>query len=182
MTRNSFTINVLSINASAPTFEGLFQTYNHSSNSSMSVDGSSPPTEMVSVNIPAGVFRTVAALSNSSSIRLSIVRIEASARFLYPDEVTRNFDTSVILSVSFEGVTLQNLSTSDEILITFEKAEVCCICIRVTCCLNEMYQVCCAVLCWTVILAFPSMQTASRIRCVFYDVARNGGCSLHLCT
>ena len=38
------------------------------------------------------------------------------------------------------------------------------------------------VLCWTVILSFPSMQTASRIRCVFYDVAANGGCSLHLCT
>ena len=136
MTCNSFTINVISITASVPTFEGLFRKYNHSSNSSISVDGSSPPTEMVSVNIPAGVFRTVAALSNSSSIRLSIVRIEASARFLYPDEVTRNFDTSVILSVSFEGVTLQNLSTSDEILITFEKAEVCCMCIRVTCCLK----------------------------------------------
>ena len=136
MTRSSFTINVLSINASAPTFEGLFRTYNRSSNSSMSLDGSSGSMEMVSVNIPAGVFRTVAALSNRSSLRLSIVRIEASARFLYPDEVTRNFDTSVILSVNFDGVSLQNLSTSDEILITFEKAEVCCICNKVTYCLK----------------------------------------------
>ena len=56
---NRFTINVLSINASVPTFEGLFGTYNRSSNSSMSVDGSSAPMEMLSVNIPAGVFRTV---------------------------------------------------------------------------------------------------------------------------
>ena len=56
---NRFTINVLSINASAPTFEGLFGTYNRSSNTSMSVDGSSGRMEMVSVNIPAGVFRTV---------------------------------------------------------------------------------------------------------------------------
>ena len=56
---NRFTINVLSINASVPTFESLFWTYNRSSNSSISVDGSSGPMEMVSVNIPAGVFRTV---------------------------------------------------------------------------------------------------------------------------
>ena len=59
---NRFTINLLSINASVPTFEGLFRTYNRSSNSSMSVDGSSGSMEMVSVNIPAGVFRTVALL------------------------------------------------------------------------------------------------------------------------
>ena len=144
MTCNSFTINVISITASVPTFEGLFRKYNHSSNSSISVDGSSPPTEMVSVNIPAGAFRTVAALSNRSSIHLSIVRIETSVRFLYPDEFTTNFDTSVILSVSFEGVALQSFSTSDEVLITFEKAEVCCICIRVTCCLKCIK---CAVLC-----------------------------------
>ena len=103
------------------------------------------------------MFSTVAALSNMSSINLSIVRIEASTRYLYPDEVTRNFDTSVILSVSFEGVSLQNLSTLDEILVALEKAEVCCICNRVTCCLKCIKW---AVLCWTVIVAFPSMHTA----------------------
>ena len=121
MTHNRFTINVLSINASVPTFEGLFRTHKIIALTILSEDGSSAPTEMVSVNISAGVFRTVAALSNSSSIRLSIVRIETSARFLYPDEVTRNFDTSVILCVSFEGVTLQNLSTSNEILSHLKK-------------------------------------------------------------
>ena len=39
---NKFTFNVLSINASVPTFKGLFRTYNHCSNSSMSVDGVCP--------------------------------------------------------------------------------------------------------------------------------------------
>ena len=39
----------------------------------------------------------------------------------------------------------------------------------------------CAVLCWTVILIFPSMQMASRTRCIFYDVAANSGCPLHQC-
>ena len=68
---------------------------------------------------------TVAALSNSTSIRLSIVRIETRARFLYPDETTRNDEIGVILAVNFEGVKLENLSSSDQIVITFGKAEVC---------------------------------------------------------
>ena len=72
----------------------------------MSVDGSFATMEMVSIPIMTGMFRTVAALSNRSSIWLSIVKIETSARFLYPDEVTRNFATAVNLSVTFEGVTL----------------------------------------------------------------------------
>ena len=120
MTRSSFTINVLSINASVSTFDGLFRAYNSSSNSSTSVAS----VDTVSVQIPAGVFATVAALVDSSNIRLSIVRIETSARFLYPDDITSNFEIAAILAVSFEGVTLQNLSTSDEILITFGKAQV----------------------------------------------------------
>ena len=126
--RDSFTINVLAINTSVPTFDGLFRAYSSSSNSSMLVDGNTAPVvDTVSVQIPAGVFMTVAALSNSS-IRLSIVRIETSTRFLYPDDTTRNFEIAVILAVNFEGVTLEKLSSSDQILITFEKADVyCCI-------------------------------------------------------
>ena len=124
--RDSFTINVLAINTLVPTFDGLFRAYSSSSNSSMLVDGNTAQVvDTVSVQIPAGVFMTVAALSNSSSIRLSIVRIETSARFLYPDDTTRNFEIAVILAVNFEGVTVENLSSSDQILITFEKAEVC---------------------------------------------------------
>ena len=81
-----FTINVPAINTSVPTTVGLIQAYSSSYKRSMPVDGSTAPVlDTVSVQIPAGVFMTVAALSNSSSIRLSIVRIETSARFLYPD-------------------------------------------------------------------------------------------------
>ena len=54
------------------------------------------------------------------------MRIETSARFLYPDDTTRNFEIAVILAVNFEGVTLEKLSSSDQILITFEKADVYC--------------------------------------------------------
>ena len=54
---------------------------------------------------------TVAKLSNNSSIL--IVKIETSARFLYPDDTTRNFEISLILAVNFKGVTLENLSSSN---------------------------------------------------------------------
>ena len=41
------------------------------------------------------------------------------------DDITRNFGLALILAVNFQGVTLENLSRSDQILMTFEKAEVC---------------------------------------------------------
>ena len=56
---------------------------------------------------------TVAKLSNNSSIL--IVKIETSARFLYPDDTTRNFEISLILAVNYKGVTLENLSSSNQI-------------------------------------------------------------------
>ena len=111
---DSFTINVPAINTSVPTIDGLFRAYSSTSNSSMPVEGNTAPVvDTVSVQIPAGVFITVAALSNSSSICLSNVRIETSARFLYPDDTTRNFEIAVILAVNIEGVTLENVSSSD---------------------------------------------------------------------
>ena len=80
---DSFTINVPAINTSFPTTVGLIQAYSSSYKRSMPVDGSTAPVlDTVSVQIPAGAFMTVAVLS---SIHLSIVRIETSARFLYPD-------------------------------------------------------------------------------------------------
>ena len=89
---DSFTINVPAINTLVPTIDSLFRAYSSSSNSSMPVDGNTAPVvDTVSVQIPAGVFIPVAALSNSSSICLSIMRIETSARFLYPDDTARNF-------------------------------------------------------------------------------------------
>ena len=71
--RDSFTINVLAINTSVPTFDGLFRAYSSSSNSSMLVDGNTVPVvDTVSVQIPAGVFMTVAArpIAAASACRL----------------------------------------------------------------------------------------------------------------
>ena len=100
----------------------------------MPVDGNTAINmDTVSVQIPAGVFMIVAELSNSSSIHLSIVRIETSARFLYPDGTTRNFEISLILAVNFKGVTLENLSSSNQSSITFKKAEVCFCCGNTQC-------------------------------------------------
>ena len=127
MVRSSFTISVLAINASVLAFDGLFQTYSSSSNTSSSMPVNANTTsdvDRVSVQIPAGAFMTVARLSNSSSIRLSIVRIEASARFLYPDETSMNDTIAVILAINFNGVRLENLSRSDQIVITFGTAQV----------------------------------------------------------
>ena len=108
--------------------------------------------DTVSVQIPAGVFATVAALVDSSNIRLSIVRIETSACFLYPDDITSNFEIAAILAISFEEKTLQNLSTSDEIIITFDKAQVG----LELCCLYIKCQVCCVGLFWAAYdLSFP---------------------------
>ena len=121
----------------------------------MLVDGNTAPVvDTVSVQILAGVFMTVAALSNSTSIRLSIVRIETSARFLYPDDTTRNFEIAVILAVNFEGVTVENFSSSDQILITFEKAEVCFLLHCRLCLFVGKHTWLSAVLCMAVIIAF----------------------------
>ena len=109
---DSFTINVLAINTSVTTTVGLFRAYSSSSNSFMPVDGNTAINmDTVSVQIPAGVFMTVAEPSNNSSIL--IVRIETSARFLYPDDTTSNFEISLILAVNVKGVTLENLSSSN---------------------------------------------------------------------
>ena len=70
------------------------------------------------------------------------------------NDITRNFGIALILAVNFQGVTLENLSKSDQILMTFEKAEVC-------------FSVAC-------------LDLSSSTRCVFYDVGANGGCLLHL--
>lgn len=126
MVRSSFTINVIAINTSVSAFDGLFRAYNSNPNASMPVNGNTAPdVNGVSVQIPAGVFMTVARLSNSSSVRLSIVRIETSARFLYPDVISVNDEIADILAVNFDGVRLENLSSSDQIVVTFQKAQVC---------------------------------------------------------
>ena len=67
--RDSFTINVPAINTSFPTTVGLIQAYSSSYKRSLPADGSTAPVlDIVSVKIPAGLFMTVAALSNIASI------------------------------------------------------------------------------------------------------------------
>ena len=147
----------------------------------MPVDGNTAPVvDTVSVQIPAGVFIPVAALSNSSSICLSIMRIETSARFLYPDDTTRNFEIAVILAVNFEWVTLENLSSSNQISITFKKAEVCFLLHYRLCLFVGTHSVqCCVVYGCVHSLLVCTVQAASSTRCIFHDVGANGGCLLH---